>query len=437
MKILLIAPSNRPFTKSNLVNSLGMNLHPKYNLLLLGSIAIELGHEVRYLDESFEDIPFNDFYDIVGITCTTNKAIRAYEIADIFRGKKIPVVIGGIHPSTCPDEAGKHADCIAIGEADETWPQILKDIEKNELKKIYSSVGKYYDLKGIPKIHYELIPKKVHYRHTGAIEVSRGCPFNCEFCSTHFFGEKYRTRPIDKVIENINNLPDDYIIFMDDNPMGNKEFALQLFSEMKGMGKTWTSHSTIDIVKYPKLLKAIAESGCRNLIIGFDTLNIENLRSTGKKINININYNEAVNIIHDYGIDIMAGFILGFDHDTESTFEEIYNFVSRNKIFLPNYWILTPYPGTKLFHRLNEAKRILSSDWNQYDSRHLVFKPANMPPEIFLERFHEMEKHSLSWGNIITRGINNNNGYVNISRKLKFNIGLKFARKLGMEQYGE
>ena len=130
MKILLIAPSNRPFTKSNLVNSLGMNLHPKYNLLLLGSIAIELGHEVRYLDESFEDIPFNDFYDIVGITCTTNKAIRAYEIADIFRGKKIPVVIGGIHPSTCPDEAGKHADCIAIGEADETWPQILKDIEK-------------------------------------------------------------------------------------------------------------------------------------------------------------------------------------------------------------------------------------------------------------------------------------------------------------------
>jgi len=401
MKILLIAPSSREKKWKRVHNSLGMNLHPKYGLLLLGSYAVDLGHEIRYLDESFEDIQFDEQFDIVGITCTTNKANRAYEIADNYQKLKIPVVMGGVHPTVFPNEAKKHADSVVIGEADYTWPILLKDLENKRLRPFYSTDNPF-DLSQLPKIRYELIPPNTKYRHPGAIETTRGCPNYCEFCSTHFFGKKYRIRPINDIIENISYLPEDYIIFMDDNLVGDKNNATKLFRAMRGMVKAWTGHATLDIANYPKLLKAMAESGCRNLDIGLDTLSLKNLKKIGKRVNYGINYEDAVKKIHDHGIDIIAGFILGFDYDTENSFEEIYNFVIRNKIFLPTFWILTPYPGTALYKRFKIEDRIFSYDWELYDSRHLVFKPKLIDPDILIENFLWLEKNTFSLDSLST-----------------------------------
>ena len=437
MKLLLIAPSWKNIKHRRIENFLKLNLHPKYNILLLGNYAERLGWEVTIVDETYETIPWDSQFDLVGVTAVTSKVKRAYQIADHFQLRNIPVILGGIHATACPDEATQHVKILALGEADLIWPTILKDAELRKLKSVYHGDSSF-DLSNLPIINYNLLSDPYSYRHPTVLEATRGCPYHCTFCSTSFFGRKYRKRPIKDIIENLQNIPEHYVVFMDDNLTGDPNYAIELFEAMASIGGIpWTGHVTIDVALNDRLLKAIAKSGCRNVVPGFDTLELANLYQAKKEVNQKINYDLALQKIHDVGVDIMASFIFGFDCDTEKSFESVFNFVSKHKIFLPNYWILTPYPGTKIYQQFLKEKRITNFNWNFYDSRHLVFEPKKMTQSKFMDCFKWLERHSFGIHDILKRAYKPKDRFWNISRKLKFNAALRITRELGVVHYGE
>ncbi len=343
--------------------------------------------EVEVTNEHIEEIDYDGQVDIVGISTLTANIIHAYEIADRFRGKGVTVVMGGIHASFLPEEAIQHCDSVVIGEAEYSWPKLLDDWKKGELKQFYKS-DKLTDMADVP------IPRRdldLTVGYMDKIEASRGCPFNCDFCSTNLhFGSKHRTRPISNVIKDINSVYRNRFhsfMFSDDNIVGNSKYAQDLFSAMIPFNIRWASQCSINIADDEKLLKLAEKSGCSWLSIGFESLSEENLKDAGKRHNTVKKYDEQVKRLKDAGISkTVANFVFGFDHDDKSVFERTVEFILRHKIdaYLT---ILTPYPKTRFRERLLKEGRILHSDWSLYDTTHCVIKPKLMEPEEIEEGF--------------------------------------------------
>jgi len=360
--------------------------------------------EVVIEDENVQEVSFDDRPDLVAISIMTPLAKRGYAIADRFREESVPVVIGGFHATWLSEEAGQHADSVVLGEAEQSWARLLEDFKAGCLQKFYRAEGKA-DLKGLPFPRRDLL-KKRGYFFTNTIQVSRGCPFQCSFCSvTAFFGHTYRMRPLDEVKKEVEILlrGQDFIFFVDDNIIGNVDYARDLFSFLKGLKVKWVSHSSINIAENEDLLTSAAESGCYGLFIGFESLSQDTLKSHRKTSNQVERYKEQIRKIHDRGIGIEGSFIFGSDEENSSVFPRVVDFCEETKIDAAVFAVLTPYPGTRIYEQFVKEDRILSWDWDLYDMDHVVFRPRSMTVEQLQEGHDWASRRFYSYPSMLKR----------------------------------
>jgi radical SAM superfamily enzyme YgiQ (UPF0313 family)/anti-anti-sigma regulatory factor len=358
--------------------------------------------EVKITDENVEAVDFEEDVDLVGVTGMLMHAPRAYEIAERFRERKIPVVMGGPHASSLPFESKEHADTVVIGEAENVWQGLIEDFKHGCLKPFYRAES-FCSMERLPFPRLDLLQKEA-YMTVNCVQTTRGCPHQCDFCHvTHFFGKTYRCRPVDEVIEEVRRLEGDFIVFIDDNIAGNRRYAKELFTRLKPLKKKWASQASMTLTRDPELLKLAAESGCVSLFIGVESLSPENLKEVNKAFNQAYQFEEAMKALHDHDIMILAGFIFGLDHDDEGVFEKTLRFCERNRIELPSFFILTPLPGTALFQRMESEGRLLHKSWGQYNGATVVFKPRLMTEETLQRGFHWACKEGYSWGSIFKR----------------------------------
>jgi radical SAM superfamily enzyme YgiQ (UPF0313 family) len=358
--------------------------------------------EVKITDENVEAVDFEEDVDLVGVTGMLMHAPRAYEIAERFRERKIPVVMGGPHASSLPLEAKEHVDAVVIGEAENVWEGLIEDFKNGCLKSFYRA-DSFYSMERLPLPRLDLLQREA-YMTVNCVQTTRGCPHQCDFCHvTHFFGKTYRCRPVDEVMEEVKRLEGDFVVFIDDNIAGNRRHARELFTQMKPLKKKWASQASMTLTRDPELLKLAAESGCVSLFIGVESLSSENLKDVNKGFNQAYQLEEAMKALHDHDIMILAGFIFGLDHDDEGVFEKTVRFCERNRIELPSFFLLTPLPGTALFQRMESEGRLLHKNWGQYNGATVVFKPRLMTEETLQRGFHWACKEGYSWGSIFKR----------------------------------
>ena len=318
--------------------------------------------EVKIADEAIEGINFGEQVDLVGISCTTTVAPRAYEIAAEYRKRGVKVVLGGTHPTLIPHEAVKHADSVCIGEAEGLWGEILADFKRGELKRFYRNDG-YCSLEGLPMPRRDLLKSK-RYLPIDGIQTSRGCPFACDFCAvTTVFGHKYRDRPIEDVLAEIDTLERRHVFFYDDNIVGNPRRSKELFRALIPYNKRWIGQASTTVIKDPELLKLMAKSGCKGLFVGFESLSEENLKRSRKNHNNPKQYKEVVKKLHDQGIAISGAFVFGLDGDDSSVFERTLEFAMDVKLDVAQFNWLTPYPGTPIYNRLKAENRLIKTEW--------------------------------------------------------------------------
>ncbi len=358
--------------------------------------------EVSITDENVEGIDYDEPVDLVGLTAMTMHAPDAYRIADEFRGRGVPVVMGGIHASLLLDEAKGHADSVVVGEAEGVWPQVVEDARDGRLRPLYRA-QRVADLAGLPPPRMDLL-KADAYERIGCVQTTRGCPFQCDYCTvSQFFGRTYRTRPVEEVIREVESLGERFMAFVDDNVVGDPRYAKELFRRLAPLGVKWGGQASLTIAQDPELLRLAAHSGCYSLFIGIESLDPANLLDVHKRINRVEDYERAIKTLRDHGIVVVGSFILGLDHDDEGVFERTLRFCERNEIVLPVFFILTPLPGTPLYQRMEQEGRILSRDWGRYDGMHVLFQPRLMSPETLQEGFQWACQEVYSWRSIARR----------------------------------
>lgn len=402
MKLLLIQPSQ--IIDGGKVYKAKKLMFPRLSLPVLASITPpEI--QVEIIDEYFEDIPFDDPADLIGISFMTPQAPRAYQIGGEFRKRGKKIVMGGIHASALPEEALAHADAVVVGEAEGIWRKVLEDFKNGKMSGIYKS-SQFPTLTGLPIPRYDLL-KKDRYRLLKInfpLQAGRGCPFDCEFCSvTKFFGHTIRYRPIEDVIGEIKKLGRKKILFIDDNIIGNQEYARDLFTQLKYLKIRWGGQASINLARNESLLKLAAESGCAVLFIGIESLSDENLKEIGKTFFKAADIQDCLRRIQSYGISIRASIVFGFDKDDKNVFRKTIDFLVRNHIAYADFFILTPLPGTKLREKLQSENRLLSNDWSNYDSQQAVFKPKLMTAEELNQGLWEAYQRFYSVLNILKR----------------------------------
>jgi radical SAM superfamily enzyme YgiQ (UPF0313 family) len=366
-------------------------------------------HEIRVFDENVEEIDYTWGADLVGISVMTMFAPRAYEICKRYRAQGVKTVLGGIHPAMLPKEALEHCDSVVIGEAEEVWPAVLHDVQAGRLKRVYQA-SQPTDLTRSP------VPVRTHLaRHrylSDIVQTTKGCPFQCEFCCVHAFdGNRIRNKAVEQVvreIQDIQGLGTKYkkkksIFFADDNIIANKEFARDLFRALKPLNLNWMCQASMNLSQEEELLTLMRESGCGAVFIGFESLSAGNLDLMHKIVNRRYDYAEVIRRIQSHGILIQASFIVGYDEDSVSVFGELIDFIKENHLFAPVINLLTPFPGTKLFERLEAQGRILHKDWSRYDTKHVVFVPARMTPEELLDGYRRVSREVYAFSSILER----------------------------------
>lgn len=383
MNILLVALA-KDFLRADIPKKPKGTIFLRFPSLALANLAALTPKEDKIIvtDEQISPINYGLDVDLVAISINTSVALRAYEIADKFRRKGVKVIFGGLYPSLMPEESLKHADSIVIGDADGIWENLIKDFKSSKLKKRYIN-NQNRDLKYLPTPKWEIF-KGMGYVNTNFVEATRGCSHNCRFCSTSpFYRHKHRTRPIEDVIgdiKKVKSFPKKFIFFVDDNIIGDKEYAKKLFKALIPLHIYWISQATPDIGEDEEFVKLAAKSGCFGLFLGFESISKENLYAMNKEHNHIQEYKKTIKLLQKYGVGIEAGFIFGFDHDDPSIFKNTFEFLKETNLdsFLAIY--LTPIPGTELYDQFKKQKRLITDDYSKYDFRHIVFKPKNMTP---------------------------------------------------------
>lgn len=335
-------------------------------------------HEVRICDENVQTLDLDADIDVVGISFMTALAPRAYEIADEFRRRGKVVIAGGYHPTLCPNEAAGHFDAVVVGEAENSWPKVLADIQAGSLRPIYAGCGPA-DPASIPQPRRDLTAASArHYATVNAVQAGRGCIHGCRYCSiAAFHGRNYRHRPVESILAELRNVPRCFM-FVDDNIIADPDFARELFRRMLPLKKRWVSQCSIRIADDPELLDLAHRAGCQGLFIGVETLSETNLASVGKQFNRAADYEKRINTIRRSGIGVQAGIIVGMDGDDPGVFARTLRFLDRAGIDAIQLNILTPLPGTPLFEEFDRAGRITDRDWSHYDFRHCVIRPIRM-----------------------------------------------------------
>jgi len=354
---------------------------PNLNLPTLAALIPE-DWDIEIQDELVAPIDFTRDYDLVLITVTTSVAVRSYEVARIFREHGAKVVLGGVHPSAVPEEAGQHADAVVIGEGELTLPRLLEDFKKGKLEQFYRMPGMVDQWDRKPP-RFDLLPKGYIFRE--ALTATRGCNYRCTFCSIHLAlggGEYgYRKKSPADVVKMVEKMSGPMVMFWDDDLLSDPPYTKELCLALKPLKKKWMSQmSATYVAHHPEMLKLLAESGCSAMFMGLESINQASLKSVDKQ-NSAKTYEELIRRVHDYGIDIHAGFVCGLDHEDVYDFERTAEWATRMGLCGALWRILTPYPGTRLFQELKAAGRLLTTDWTYYSGEHVVYRPAKMTVE--------------------------------------------------------
>lgn len=386
-KLLLINPVGK--RKAGLVLS-PESIYPPMALGIIAALTPE-HWEVEIIDENFTPFEYKDA-DLVGLTSLTSTVNRCYEIAKEYRKNKIPTVIGGIHASMLPEEASKYVDTVVVGEAEDTWEQVIKDFEIKRLKQVYRSK--------LPSMERSVSPRieLYHPDYTfGSVQTTRGCPMKCEFCSVHTFnGSKYRLRTVDAAVNDYMNIDKEYIYLVDDNFAGySKSSREHAISFMKGIidrksTKYWAGSASMNIADDEELLKYMEASSCKMVFLGIESELVDQLVQSNKNVNLKIGvdqFSEVYRKIHEHRIAVMGAFIFGLDNDTPETLRRRTDYILNSDIDIMQATILTPLPGTLLFNRFLEENRLLYTnfpeDWDRYNYMEVVFQPQKMSVEEF------------------------------------------------------
>lgn len=399
MKVKMILPALTEAT-SPFFRPIKYSLFPPLGLATLAShLAPE--DEIDLQDEHVEKLNLDDEPDLVVIQVYITSAFRAYEIADHYRARGAYVCLGGLHVTSLPQEAAQHADSIFLGPGDDTFPEFLKDFRNRHPKKIYASRGQR-SITHIPPLRRDLIKRHL-YLVPNSIVVSRGCPHQCNFCYKDAFfegGKSFYTQTVDAALTEIERLPGRHLYFLDDHLFGDAKFADALFEGMRGMGRLWQAAGTVQSVLRPALVEKAARCGLRSLFVGFETLSPENLRSSLKYQNLHKDYGAAIRRLHDNGVMVNGSFVFGMDGDDATVFDRTVDWAVANGIETATFHIMTPYPGTGLYQDMARARRLLHSDWDLYDTRHVVYKPARLTAEELENGYWRAYQNFYAWKNI-------------------------------------
>ena len=388
-KLVLINPFNQ-YTKSGLYDTHAMS--PPLALGIIAALTPD-GWDIEIIDENFDEFSFVEA-DMVGISAMTANINRAYEIAGIYREKGIPTVIGGIHASMLPDEAGKYFDVVVSGEAESIWELLITDFNNDTLKKRYR--GELLPMVKMPISRRDLFHPSYTYAN---IQTTRGCPMNCDFCSVHIFnGSQYRQRPVEEVLDELETIPQDLVYFVDDNIIGYSKQsaarAIELFKGMidRGIKKDWYCQASLNVADNEEVLRYAAESGCRMILIGIESEKEEQLLEANKKLNLKMgieNYQKVFERIHKYGISVLGALIYGLDSDSVQDLYDRTQFAIDSGMDAMQATIVTPLPGTGLFRRIQQENRLLFTnypeDWKHYHFLEVVHTPLKMEAGKFME----------------------------------------------------
>ncbi len=398
MKIKMILPALTE-ALSPYFRPIKYSLFPPLGLATLAGYC-DAGDEVTIEDEHVEKLYLDDHPDVVVIQVYITSARRSYQLADLYRRRGAHVCLGGLHVTSLPEEARPHADTLFIGPGEDTWPRFLRDFAAKAPAAEYRSTVRTLD--GLPMIRRDLI-KRHHYFVPNSIVVSRGCPHVCDFCYKEAFfegGRGFYTQTVDTALAEIARLPGRHLYFLDDHLFGNARFAGALFDGMRGMGRLWQAAGTVQSVLRPGLLEKAADCGLRSLFVGFETLNPEALTEQRKFQNLRRDYGAAVRRLHDLGVMVNASFVFGMDGERPDVFERTVAWAIEQGIETATFHILTPYPGTPLYQRMQAQGRLLHDDWDLYDTRHVVYEPRGIRRDELEAGYSRAYREFYRWGSI-------------------------------------
>jgi radical SAM superfamily enzyme YgiQ (UPF0313 family) len=402
----------------------------KYSLfppLGLASLAAHCGpdDDVTIVDEHVERLDLDTREsDLVVIQTYITSARRSYEIADHYRARGVRVAIGGLHPTSLPDEAARHADHVFLGPGDDTFPQFLADLTAGHPRPRYQSTHR--TLVGAPPVRRDLIKRHL-YLVPNSIVVTRGCPHACDFCYRDAFfsgGRGFYTQPVDDALAEIDRLPGRHLYFLDDHLLGHQRFARALFDGLMGAGRVWQAAATVESVLEGDLIERAAAAGLRSLFVGFETTNGDNLAEHRKLHNIGRSYDRAISRLHDLGVMVNASFVFGMDHDGPDVFDRTVDWAIERGVETATFHVLTPYPGTGLHRRMAEQGRILHDDWDRYDTRHVVFRPAGMTVDELESGYWRAYERFYRWRSIFAAA-HTKDGFADTARHLAYAAGWK------------
>ena len=399
MKVKMILPALTE-AKSPFFRPIKYSLFPPLGLATLAGYLRE-DDEVVLQDEHVEKLHIDDEPDLVVIQVYITSARRSYAIADHYRRKGAWVALGGLHVTSLPTEAARHADSIFLGPGEDTWPGFLKDFRLGRPKPLYRSSVR--TLASLPPIRRDLIKRSL-YLVPNSIVVSRGCPHICDFCYKEAFfegGRGFYTQAVDDALAEIERLPGRHLYFLDDHLFGNRRFASALFEGMRGMGRIWQAAGTVQSVLQPGLLEQAVDAGLRSLFVGFETLDPTSLRVQRKYQNLHRDYGTAVRRLHDLGVMVNGSFVFGMDEDDPSVFDRTVEWAIKQGIETATFHILTPYPGTALYQRMEAKGRMLHRDWDFYDTRHVVFRTVGMSADELEAGYWRAYRDFYRWGSIL------------------------------------
>ncbi len=389
MRILLVYPTSRERYRKG--------FSPPLNTAQIAAITPAV-HEVVIVNDAIDEIPYDEHFDLVGITSLTSQADRAYEVSTTFRERGVPVIMGGVHPTILPEDTLKHCDAVLIGDAETIWSEVLVDVENGRLRGVYR--GESFDLETqyIPRWDLYDFNKYMHFPWTGKpivpLYTTKGCPYGCEYCTvTLLHGKTYRHRPVAHVLEELDRVgPNHFYFFVDDNIIAEPAYAEELFKALKNRGTLWFGQASTRVLNNPKLIQMMADAGCSSVFIGVESINQDSLKTVKKGFNHTEKYNELFQRFYSVGIIPYTSFMFGFDPDTPQAFPDTLNFLRQHDIMLSAWWLVTPVPETPMKKKLDDAGRIIDRTWSKHGGTYMLYEPENFTPQEIQREYWKWQK---------------------------------------------
>ena len=401
-RIALISPKGPLYRHRGGIWKKSLRYQPLTLTTLAALIPEEIPHTIELFDEGITDVPRDLDVDLIGLTVITGTAMRAYELADHYRARGVTVVLGGPHVTLIPDDAEPHADAIVVGYAEDTWPQLLRDFASGQLQARYTQAPGL-SLAGRPFARRDLLPSR-NFLTNNVFEATRGCVHACEFCVVPTaWGRRPFQKPVNEVVADIRQHGARKLIFVDLNLIADRAYAIGLFKALIPLRLRWYGLSTVLLADDEELLDLARASGCSGLLMGLESLSATNLKGNRKGFNSPDRYAQVVERLHAHGIALQGCFVFGLDDDRPDVFLKTAEFAVQAKIDLPRFAVVTPFPNTPLYKRLEAEGRILTKNWELYDAQHVVFQPKHMGVTELQLGIESAWKHAYSYQSIWRR----------------------------------